>query len=300
MNVVVAVPIDEGLASFIGKKGSSNGITFYNRKIENDVIVVLFPSQEDEKMRALAKALLLSSQIVLSTANIDKKFGEALVASSLLGKSLLLTDDNNVDGLLKNAGIENYKVVAKEQLLDFILKGKGNLIDEPKRVDIDKAFPVKGIGTVVLGIITKGTLRQHDKLFHTSGKEVMIRSMQSQDEDITTADKGTRIGISLKDIDDDEFRKGDLLTQKQVSRCGRLVLEYKSSGVAKEKMREGKLYGLALNFSYSECIVKKVEGSKLEVELRAKIPAETGDRALLIRNELPRIFASGKVLEATA
>ncbi len=31
MNIVVSVPLNENLASFIGKNGSANSITFFNR-----------------------------------------------------------------------------------------------------------------------------------------------------------------------------------------------------------------------------------------------------------------------------
>jgi len=296
MNIVVAVPVDEQLASFIGKKGSENGISFYNRKLGEDVIVALFPSQEEEKVYALAESLLLASQIVISTSNIDKRFGEALVAASLLDKKIMLTDDNDVGNILRSSGMEDYTVVSKEGLLDKLHENSASIkADESVRVDIDKAFPVKGIGTVVLGIITRGTLKQHDKLFHTSGKEVMVRSLQSQDEDIPVAEKGTRIGISLKDIADDEISKGDLLTSQPVNRSERIVVDYKMSGIAKEKVSESAIYGLATNFSYGECIVKKAENGKLELALRTALPIEVGDEVLLTRKEIPRIFASGKV-----
>ena len=50
MNIVIAIPVDENLAAFIGKRGSAESIIFYNRKSGSDVIVLLFPSQEDEKV----------------------------------------------------------------------------------------------------------------------------------------------------------------------------------------------------------------------------------------------------------
>ncbi len=301
MNVVVAVPLDEQLASFIGKKGSENSITFYNRKLGSDVVVALLPGQEDEKVYALAESLLLCSEIVLSTSKIDRKFGEALVASSLLGKKVLVTNDNDVTALVKSAGIGGCRVVSREELLDAIVSGaSAGASQEQVRVDIDKAFPVRGIGTVVLGVVTRGTLKQHDKLFHSSGKEVMVRSLQSQDEDITAAGRGTRIGISLKDIGDDEISKGDLLTSRPVGKSARIVVECRFSEVAKEKVGEGGLYGIAANFSYSECVVKKAEGGRLELALRAALPLEVGDNVLLVRKEVPRIFASGTVAEASA
>jgi selenocysteine-specific translation elongation factor len=302
MNIVVAVPVDEELASFIGKKGSEESIAFYNRKMESDVIVALYPSQDDTKIYALAECLLVASQIVLSTKNLDKKFGEALVAGSLLDKRLILTDDNDVGALLKSAGVVKYEIASREELLDKLRSGAVSGANEPVRVDIDKAFPVKGIGTVALGVVTRGTIRQHDKLFHTLGKEVTVRSLQSQDVDITSAEKGTRVGISLKDISDEEIRKGDLLTGKAVGRCTKAVVSYKGSKAVREKPAEGANYGIAVNFSYSECSVKRVDEAKqeMELELKAALPLEVGDKALLLRKEIPRIFASGEVKAASA
>jgi len=300
MNIVIAVPVDENLAAFIGKKGSANSIAFYNRKFGSDVIVTLFPNQEEEKIHALAESLLIASEVILSTASVDKKFGEALVASSLLNRKLLITKDNDVNAMLSSAGIVNCSVVSREELLDAIQANAPKTDpNEPVRVDIDKAFPVKGIGTVVLGIVTRGTLKQHDKLIHTSGKEVTVRSMQSQDEDVAVAERGTRIGIALKELGDEDFKKGDLLAKQQVARHSKLSIEYKASKIAKEPIEEGKTYGIALNFSYSECVVMKAEGSKIELELKTKIPAMIGDELLMIRKEIPRIFASGSVKAAS-
>lgn len=296
MNIVVAVPVDENLASFIGKKGSANSITFYNRKSESDVIVVLFPSQDDEKVRALAESLLLSSQILLSTSMLDKKFGEALVASSLLDKKLMLTSDNSIEQMVKGMGMGKYSVVPKEELLQAMQSNAAVTASQGSvRVDIDHAFPVKGVGTVALGIVTRGVLNQHDKLYHTSGKQVTIRSIQSQDVDITSAGVGTRVGVSLKDIGEDEIKKGDLLTSAPVTRAKRIVISYKTSPVGKENMTEGALYGIALGFSYSECNVAKAGNAEIELTLSSPMAAEIGDEVLLVREKVPRIFASGKV-----
>ena len=299
MSIVIAVPVDENLASFIGKKGSSESITFYNRKAGDETIVALFPGQEEEKVYALAETLLLASQIVISTSLVDKKFGEALVAASLLNRRLLLTADNDVKGILGGAGITNFKVVQREDLLnDIIANRQGAAGAAQVRVEIDKAFPVKGVGTIALGIVTRGTVKQHDKLYHTSGKQVVIRSIQSQDEDVLSAGTGTRVGLSLKDMSHDEIEKGDLLTSTPVKRCGKVRIECKGCKVAPEAIQTGAHYRLVLGFSVSDCAVLGVDGAMVELELKAPMPAEVGDEALLIRSIMPRIFASGTVKEA--
>jgi selenocysteine-specific translation elongation factor len=304
MNIVIAVPVDENFAAFIGKKGSSNSITFYNRRAESDVIVALFPSQEDEKAYALAQALLIGHKIVISTAAVDRRFGEALVAASLLEKPVILTNDSDVNGVLRGSGISNCKIVPREVLFEAIREGS-NADAEGKeddvRVDVDKAFPVRGIGTVALGIVTRGVVKQHGKLYHSSGKQVAVRSLQSQDEDVASAGVGTRVGVSLKDIGDDEISKGDLLTSTApVKRSRKLVIESKQSPVAKESVAEGSSYRIAMNFSSSDCIVTGVSGNELELELSAPMPVEKGDEVFLIRKAMPRLFASGRVKEASA
>jgi selenocysteine-specific translation elongation factor len=296
MNVVAAIPVDESLASFIGKRGSANSIVFYNRKSGSDVIIALLPNQEEDKIHALAESLLVASVVVLSTAKLDRKFGEALVACSVLGKKVLVTDDNDAGALLRSAGLSGYALVSRAEVIEKLLEGANAYPEGPVRVDVDKAFPVKGVGTVVLGVVTRGTLRRHDKLFHTSGKEVLVRSIQSQDEDVAEAGAGTRVGVSLRDIGEEEVEKGDLLAGQHVPRCSRVTVELRISAAAKENAAEGARYGIADCFSYSECVARRVEGSIAELELSAPMPVEIGDTVLLTRSQLPRIFASGRVI----
>ena len=300
MNTVVAVPLDEELASFIGKKGSVNGITFYNRKTDRGVITALFPSQDESKPYALPEALLMASCVLVSTRNVDKRFGEVLIACSLLGRKTLFTDDNDTSTLASDAGIKEYRTVSKGGILEALETGTENGQGKGVRIDIDKAFPVRGIGTVALGIVTQGTVRQHDKLLHTSGRQVSVRSIQSQDEDIAAAGMGTRVGLALKDIEDKDVDKGDVLSDRQIAKCSRVAISFRQSGITKEQVAEGNVYGVAAGFSYSECVVKKASGQELELELKSQFAAETGDALLLVRKQAPRIFASGIILRCSA
>ena len=211
MHYVVSVPFDPKLAEFIGKKGSENSITFYNRKIEDNVIVALAPTSILEKFYAVAESMLLSSEIIVSTADIDKLFGEIVVACSLLNKHVVFTKESNIDKFLNSIKINSVEFVEREDILHRILSHKPDYASDSVRIDIDKAFPVKGLGTILLGIVTKGTVKVHDELFHSSGKKVSIRSMQSQDMDMTEAKTGTRVGLAIKGMEHEEFEKGDVL-----------------------------------------------------------------------------------------
>ncbi len=294
MHYVVAVPLDKDLADFIGKKGSVNGITFYNRKQDDNTIVALAPTSLEEKFYSVAEAMLIADQIVLSTANVDKSFGEMLIACSLLGKHTIITKDNDVNNLLANGTMRDYELVDRQGVVDRILAFKPQAEQKGTRVDVDKAFPVKGIGTVALGIVKSGRVRVHDKLKHTSGKDVEVRSMQSQDVDIGEAEYGTRVGIALKGIEHDEMDKGDLLASDKLGKAKVITAEITKSGFVNESVDQTKLYQLVLNFSYTNARLE-LDGKSARIHLEKPISLAVGDKFLLIRAAVPRIFASGIV-----
>ena len=73
---------------------------------------------------------------------------------------------------------------------------------EYSKVLIDHVFPVKGIGTVILGIVSKGEVHTGQMLELTGneslGKKVIIRNVQKHDRNFKKAYSGDRVGIALK------------------------------------------------------------------------------------------------------
>lgn len=296
MNYIISVPLSSSLASFIGKKGSEDSLTFYNRKLDNDVIVALAPgANEDKFYHGMAESMLLSGQIVLSTETVDKLFGEALVAASLLDKPTSITNDNDISALLAGNVLKNYTVVSKDDLLVRIVANKPHEKEGETRIDIDHAFNVKGVGTVALGIVTSGKVKVHDSLFHTSGKQAMVRSIQSQDVDIQEAGIGTRVGLSLKGMEADEIGKGDILSSTKVAPAKSILVSIRQSALAGEQINDNNRYLFVSNFSYAIARVDKSgEGTKLVLE--KPLSLFVGDRFFLIRDKSPRIFASGTIM----
>ncbi|MGC8670028.1 MAG: EF-Tu/IF-2/RF-3 family GTPase [Candidatus Micrarchaeia archaeon] len=295
MDILVALPFDEELAKFIGKKGSENSITFYNKKNGNDVIVALMPNME--KFYSMLEVLTISDVVLASTKSIDKNLGEVIIACSLLGKHVLFTDDNEISkGLLSGINLD-YEVIERNAAIDKLIE-YGSKLHKPAgdvRVDIDKAFNVKGIGTVVLGIVTRGTVHVHDTLMHSSGKSASIRSIQSQDQDISEASAGTRVGLAIKGIDYSEIEKGDIFSTKQISPVKNIRLALNASILAGEQMVKGNIYGIGSNFSYSKATLESIEGNNAFFKLESQMPLEIGDKCLLDRQAVPRIFSTGTV-----
>ncbi len=299
MNTIVAIPSDENLAEFVGKKGSTNSITFYNRKLDDNLIVGIMPSSIEEKFYALPQSLLMADQILVSTKAVDKTFGELLIACALLGKRTIFTKDNDISKILSSITIKDFSFSDREELLNMILSFKQTENQNKNtRVDLDHGFNVKGVGTVVLGVVTKGTVKVHDTLYHNSGKAITVRSIQSQDQDTKEAGAGTRVGLALKGIDDGDISKGDVLSVSQIKLVKTLELNVNNSAFANEAIEQGKMYSIAIGFSYTVTTVEKVENNKITVKLEKSIPVEVNDRFMMVRTISPRIFASGTVLKA--
>ncbi|MCL5430492.1 MAG: EF-Tu/IF-2/RF-3 family GTPase [Candidatus Marsarchaeota archaeon] len=301
MHYVVSVPLDPTIAEFLGKKGSENSITFYNRKLEKDTIVALAPTWLENKFYSVAETMMMAGQIIVSTANIDKLFGEVLVGCALLGKPVIFTNDSDVSKFINDAKLGNYKISDRTSLVDAILSNRGDM-DSPTgnasnnnlRIDLDKSFPVKGIGTVALGIVTSGHVNVHDTLYHSSGKQVLVRSIQVHDQDLQEAGAGARVGLALKDIESGEIEKGDLLLKGKFGKTTNINAKI-SKTMGKEKIEVGKGYELVSNFTFSKARVEKITGDTISLKLERPTSVLNGDKILLLRDESPRIFAFGEV-----
>ncbi len=75
---------------------------------------------------------------------------------------------------------------------------------------VDRAFSVKGAGTVVTGTLTAGTIRPGDTL-RLGSRDVKVRGIQSEDAPVDAARPAMRAALNLRDISAEEVRRGDAL-----------------------------------------------------------------------------------------
>ena len=81
------------------------------------------------------------------------------------------------------------------------------------RLFIDRVFTLRGIGTVVTGSLTGGSLcRGQQIVVYPTNLETRIRSIQSQGRELEVASPGMRTAINLPDVDVDQIKRGDVVT----------------------------------------------------------------------------------------
>ena len=81
------------------------------------------------------------------------------------------------------------------------------------RLFIDRVFTLGGIGTVVTGTLTGGSLRRSEKIVvYPTNFEPRIRSIQSHGQELEVAHPGMRTAINLPDLQVEQIKRGDVVT----------------------------------------------------------------------------------------
>lgn len=87
--------------------------------------------------------------------------------------------------------------------------------DKSMRMNIDRSFTLKGIGSIITGTLTEGEIYK-DREYMVYPKEaiVKVRSIENHDKPIEIAHKGQRIALNLTNISSNEIQRGDIIAEK--------------------------------------------------------------------------------------
>lgn len=301
---IAALEPDAEFARKIGKKGSESDFTIYNCKEGDKVICIYHAAKHPEKIQPLLYSLSLADAAYLRPQSIDKFTGEMIVAAAIFGKPVLVMTDRvsreEIEPLLKSAGVQKYEFfdgdenALREKLFTYpsTRKSEGNT-----EVVIDACFPVKGIGTVALGIVQQGSVHVHQKLtFLPSGKESDVKSIQVQDVDVKEAEVGSRVGLSLRDLNAEEVGKGDLAVGEKFPPANKIEADVSLTKFYKGDITSLQFFILS-GLKYVACKAKKLEGSKFEIELSSPLNIRAGETVQLFLPEaMPRAIGSAKIV----
>jgi len=89
--------------------------------------------------------------------------------------------------------------------------------DDLFRMPVDRAFTVRGTGTVVTGTIWTGTIRRDATVFaHPGGRALRVRGIQTHGRPVDEATPGERAAIALANCDVAEMQRGMVLLDSSV------------------------------------------------------------------------------------
>jgi len=217
--VTVAVVGAPNIAKELGKHGTESDVTMFNAVTEGHAITLVEPTQFPEKFPPLLSALAMADQCLLVVPELTRSVAETIATVELADTPTTVVlgpgvGEAELARALKGGRLEGAPRVPFDlpHLRDLVDGWKAPTVEGTVMVPVDHYFPVKGVGTVILGVVRRGTLHAHDRLrLWPSPKVLDIRSIQVHDIDRKEADCGERVGIALKGVDVDEISRGQVL-----------------------------------------------------------------------------------------
>ncbi len=242
----------EAEASKFAKKGTTTDITLFNAKQGDDHLNLVHPARYPEKLQSLLVALDLADEIVLHPTQIDRSFGETVVGAELFGKTKGFVRipptvvKEQISGLLDKTALKDidYSSDPDGVLREKLYARAAAPTEGPLVLPIDHAFPVKGVGTVILGLVRSGAVSTHQKLqVYPGDKQIEVRSIQVHDVDVPSAGSRSRVGLAVKGVEPDEVNRGKVLalpgSLKVLAAGAPLALKVSLSPFTKTQLRSG-------------------------------------------------------------
>jgi len=201
---------------------------------------------------------------------------------------------------MKCEGMDELKNRLLEQVSLPVRHWSGSL-----KIPVDHAFNIAGIGTVVTGTILRGKVKVGDAVeIRPTGKQCRVKLIQIFSENTEEASAGDRVGIALADVRPKDLARGYILVspgslKEKAFLDVKLHVEpnFKFSVPARSivHVNVGLQTITGKIFPYMDLKEKKVLKEKVDpgtackalIQLEKPVPVEVGDKALLMKLDLP-------------
>ncbi len=293
----------QDIAAEFGKKGTVTDISLYDRK-ESDIIKTwVTPNGFPEKIQPLLQAINLAEHVIFFVDKLDKFTGEQIIALDSLKKEKGIlshsfeVDESKLDSMIKGTVIENYAKVEQDKIKEEMEKIEPIIKEGPSEMVVDHCFDVKGVGTVILGKVTVGTIKQYDNLkVYPVGSDVLIKSIQMHDDPVTESICPARVGLAVKGVKPDDVGRGDIISQEDaVLVNSNIELEFSKSPFYKSEISEGQMCLVSIGLQIKAAKFSSITPLKLTFE--KPIAYHLGDIAVVLKPESTtiRILGSGPI-----
>ena len=294
----------QDLASEFGKKGTESDLTLYDRK-ESDVIKTwVIPNGFPEKIQPLFQAINLAEYVIFHVDKLDKFTGEQIIALDSLKKEKGIlshtfdVDESKLNMMIKGTVVENYTRVEQDKIKEEMNALEPITNDNPAELLIDHCFDVKGVGTVILGKVSNGTIKQYDNLkLYPHNIDVLIKSIQMHDDPVSESICPARVGLAVKGAKPDEVGRGDVISvENAVDIKTEIELDFEKSPFYKNEISENQ--GCLVNIGLQTKAAKFSSITPLKLVFEKPIVCKKNDIAVILKPESTtiRILGSGKIL----
>jgi len=129
------------------------------------------------------------------------------------------------------------------------------------------AFDVKGVGTVVLGMIKQGKVKVHDQLkIMPFEKDIQVKSIQMHDDAVIESQSPSRVGLAIKGMQASNINRGDLICPPNTIEVSseKLHANFTKSPFFKGEIAENQTYLISIGLQIKPAKVRLI-GDMLEI-----------------------------------
>jgi selenocysteine-specific elongation factor len=185
--------------------------------------------------------------------------------------------------------------------LDFVVAALESLIDSLPppvtagrvRLWVDRAFTIRGSGTVVTGTLGEGTIAVGDEL-EVDGRAVRVRGVQSLERPRDSVPAVARVALNLRGIAPEDVPRGRALLTPGAWRLTSVV----EARVGSDPRDLPGVAMLHVGTTAVEARLRPLSGYAVRLALPVPLPLRAGDRAILRDPGAQRILAGALVLDA--
>ena len=234
---------------------------------------------------------------------LDKFTGEQIIALDSLKKEKGIlshtfdVDESKLDAMIKGTVVENYTKVDQDKIKEDMDKLVPLSNDDSSEMVIDHCFDVKGVGTVILGKVTSGKIKQYDNLkLYPAGIDVLIKSIQMHDDPVEESVCPARVGLAVKGAKPDEVGRGDIISEEgAVDVTTAIELDFQKNPFYKSEIAENQ--GCLVNIGLQIKAAKFSSISPLKLTFEKPKENKKGQIVVILKPESPtiRILGSGTI-----
>ena len=294
--------------SSVAKKSEAEGITVHSRTESGRRYSFLDTSDYPDRIQGYARIASLVDHALYffpKTGRLTAPDGELAILLGALGVpgTLELVDGSSAPqsaaAALKGTAAAGFRVEERQSASSAIdlsyVQPRQDFPRDRTLVYVDRAFTVKGLGTVALGFVLSGTVSIHDQLRTIPGPDGLradVKGIQVNDIDFESAGRGIRVGLSLRGVEPKDLERSHWLDDGSLPLADTLSLDYSQSQFYRQDVAPKDLH-VQLPGEMAPARIEKSAGG-LTARLPWQVPVWAGMRGAVVDlNGVPLRVAGG-------
>ncbi|NLS10984.1 selenocysteine-specific translation elongation factor [Nesterenkonia sp. MY13] len=253
-------------------------------------------AQSSDHRDAIAALGISTGLIVITRADLAPERAPEVLAQTR--RELAATGLQNAPAVTISATTGQGLDQLRTTLDDVLAAGNTPSEDEPVRMWVDRAFSLRGAGTVVTGTLAAGRLQREQHL-HILGEEtddtVVVRGLQAHGADVDTLTPANRAAVNLRGITTEQLGRGHvLLTPGAWHLTDTVDIRYASGEDFSQTPRHVTVH-IGTAAVAARC--RPFDAQHGRITLSRRLPLVIGDRLLLRSSAHRTVLTGAEVLD---